>query len=654
MGRTFDAVPDRIDIRDWVYRPGLHSLPDVVINCDRVPFVLDQGVEGACTGFALAAVINFHLRQRNLSRSVSPRMLYELARRYDEWPGEQYEGSSARGAVKGWIAHGVCREEEWPYSQPGIQHFNSTIAEQALLTPGGAYYRVSHREVRDMHAALAESGILYMTLMVHEGWQQPGPHSQEFVYVDNGNLRRLDLPVIARKGRALGGHAVAIVGYTPEGFVIQNSWGTDWGNGGFALLPYEDYMLHATDVWVAQLGVPVRLNLWERAGNTDEVAGIHRAAPAVPLQAIRPFVINLGNNGELSETGQYWTTPQDIERLITEEIPQRSAGWKKIRILLYLHGGLNSADYSARRIISYRNRMLANEIYPVNIMWETGFEETLKAMFNDLFVDVDERAGGPAEWLRRFREGLIEAKDRSIELTAALPGTALWNEMKENARLASNHPDGRGGMQILASRVKQALSQLDAAYRKKFELHVIGHSAGAIFAAHALPRILESELPLKTVQFFAPAIRVDLFKQLVLPYVELGQCPLPTLYLLSDSGERDDTVGPYGKSLLFLVSNAFERRRETPLLGMERFVSSKGQTGDEYTDAELNSLFQKESKGLSSLVIAGARVASKSAERSQSNSHGGFDDDPVTLNSALRRIVGGELQSEFTVRDLQF
>ena len=38
----------------------------------------------------------------------------------------------------------------------------------------------------------------------------------------------------------------------------------------------------------------------------------------------------------------------------------------------------------------------------------------------------------------------------------------------------------------------------------------------------------------------------------------------------SDSGERDDTVGPYGKSLLFLVSNAFERRRETPLLGMER------------------------------------------------------------------------------------
>lgn len=35
-------------------------------------------------------------------------MLYELARRYDEWPGEGYEGSSARGAMKGWVRHGVC------------------------------------------------------------------------------------------------------------------------------------------------------------------------------------------------------------------------------------------------------------------------------------------------------------------------------------------------------------------------------------------------------------------------------------------------------------------------------------------------------------------------------------------------------------------
>ena len=48
------------------------------------------------------------------------------------------------------------------------------------------------------------------------------------------------LPIITRKGRADGGHAVAIVGYAEQGFIIQNSWGPGWGAGGFALLPYEE------------------------------------------------------------------------------------------------------------------------------------------------------------------------------------------------------------------------------------------------------------------------------------------------------------------------------------------------------------------------------------------------------------------------------
>ena len=108
LKRTFDAQPDRIDIRDRWYAPPLSPLPDQVINCDSVPVILNQGREGACTGFALAGVINYQLAARNLitaqddQRQASPRMLYEMARRYDEWPGENYEGSAARGAMMGW------------------------------------------------------------------------------------------------------------------------------------------------------------------------------------------------------------------------------------------------------------------------------------------------------------------------------------------------------------------------------------------------------------------------------------------------------------------------------------------------------------------------------------------------------------------------
>src|SRR4029079_10219678 len=96
------------DTRDCFFQPRLTPLPTSLVNCDHVPAILDQGNEGACTGFALAAVVNYLLAHQTVDRKVSPYMLYELARKYDEWPGEGYEGSSARGAMKGWVRHGVC------------------------------------------------------------------------------------------------------------------------------------------------------------------------------------------------------------------------------------------------------------------------------------------------------------------------------------------------------------------------------------------------------------------------------------------------------------------------------------------------------------------------------------------------------------------
>jgi len=104
-------------------------------------------------------------------------MLYDLARRYDEWPGENYDGSSARGAMKGWHKHGVCSDSVWPY-KPGRRQkdggLSETRAADALKRPLGAYVRVHHKALVAMHAAIAEVGILYATSTVDEGWQNVG------------------------------------------------------------------------------------------------------------------------------------------------------------------------------------------------------------------------------------------------------------------------------------------------------------------------------------------------------------------------------------------------------------------------------------------------------------------------------------------------
>ena len=66
----------------------------------KVP-VLDQGAEGACTGFGAATVANYLLLRRRVipdPMPVSPRMFCLLAKRHDEWPGEGYSGLEVRVA----------------------------------------------------------------------------------------------------------------------------------------------------------------------------------------------------------------------------------------------------------------------------------------------------------------------------------------------------------------------------------------------------------------------------------------------------------------------------------------------------------------------------------------------------------------------------
>lgn len=39
----------------------------------------------------------------------------------------------------------------------------------------------------------------------------------------------------------LGNHAIAIVGYNQNGFLIRNSWGKSYGNNGYYILPYDEF-----------------------------------------------------------------------------------------------------------------------------------------------------------------------------------------------------------------------------------------------------------------------------------------------------------------------------------------------------------------------------------------------------------------------------
>jgi hypothetical protein len=624
--RTLNARPDTLDFRDLTYEATLVEVPSK-IGLDTyekvgVP-ILDQGQEGACTGFGLATVVHYLLRKRAVvpdSAQVSPRMLYEMAKRHDEWPGEEYSGSSARGAMKGWHKYGVCEEDLWPYVFNKVDRvLTDKRAQAAARRPLGAYFRVNHKNLVAMHAALAEVGILYATSMVHEGWNDVGSDGQ--------------VPFSESK---LGGHAFAIVAYDQDGFWFQNSWGPTWGLRGFGHLSYDDWLQNGTDVWVARLGVPISLKKPE--GVAAALPGQSMQNESYTYRSLRPHLVSLGNDGALKPGGLYGSTPESLNELFQTDFPRITQNWKKKRILLYAHGGLVSEGNAVQRVSEYLPALLEHEVYPIAFIWRSDYWSTIKNIVEDAF-----RRRKPEGILGAAKDFMLDRLDDALEpLARMLTGKASWDEMKENALGATTSESGGARL---------ALGHLDTLLKNdpSIEVHVAGHSAGSIFHGPLLQLLStkgkitagdmkgESGLghQVETCTLWAPACTTALFKSDYLPLITAGQIKAFTLFTLTDCAEQDDNcAGVYHKSLLYLVSNAFEEKARIPLfrdgipiLGMETFVRH---------DQELSRLFGRKADW----ILSPNNAPEGSAKHSTAAHHGDFDDDVPTVRATLARILG--------------
>ncbi len=325
-----NVVPDRLDLRDRPYQPVVQVIPVAAMQPRYALPVLIQGDCNGCTGFALASVVHhlLHASGRKASEvPASPYMLYSMARRYDEFPGNPDVdiGSSLRGAMKGWYKHGACAAALWSDLKMPTAPVKDTSKDwwlDAVRRPLGAYYRVDTRSVTDMHVALNETGILYASAICHSGWDKGNG-------IKTAKGQYWQIP--AQKGQPDdGGHAFVIVGYTSAGFIIQNSWDTIWGSGGRAILSYEDWLDNAMDCWVAQIGVVTDLHLEIAQSPTLRTRdGKVQLAAETNLRRreIAPFIVDVENNGRLSNTGDFRTNDADLEALVNQHLGAARKAW---------------------------------------------------------------------------------------------------------------------------------------------------------------------------------------------------------------------------------------------------------------------------------------------------------------------------------------
>jgi hypothetical protein len=91
-----------------------HLPPGVRTRAWNFGAVLDQGDTPQCVGYATKGYLKCG-PITNPTPSLSPTDLYHKAQQNDEWPGEDYDGSSTLGAMKTLMELGLIGEYRWAF-----------------------------------------------------------------------------------------------------------------------------------------------------------------------------------------------------------------------------------------------------------------------------------------------------------------------------------------------------------------------------------------------------------------------------------------------------------------------------------------------------------------------------------------------------------
>jgi hypothetical protein len=207
------TVPSNIDLRRPWWRIG------------------DQGRTGSCVGWATTDGVarGVFVAAGELAPDIrlSPRFTWMASKETDAInarPQTMIEGAGTtlKAAVDILRNYGAVPESLLPFDVDTTMYLgNENAFYAAAATHRIASYFNLQRNFANWRTWLAQHGPILVGLNVDAAWDNAASTGGKLDTYEPGTVR--------------GGHAVAVVGYTDdERFILRNSWGTAWGDDGFA------------------------------------------------------------------------------------------------------------------------------------------------------------------------------------------------------------------------------------------------------------------------------------------------------------------------------------------------------------------------------------------------------------------------------------
>jgi hypothetical protein len=255
--RILNCLPSRNQETDWpatsAYDAGLVAALPIPARKDlRAPWwtVGDQGTTGSCVGWASAdSVIRWHLAMagripKESGKRLSPRYVWMAAKETDEFTSRptsfiESDGTSLKAALDIARKFGVVLDSVLPFAggtlyQGKVAVFYALAATLRIsgyfsLRPATTPASAKSALLQSWRKWIASGGPILTRLNVDDTWDNVGRDGKLVSYHPN---------------TARGGHAVALVGYDQNSFMVRNSWGKTWGDKGFAYAS-DDYAFAA-------------------------------------------------------------------------------------------------------------------------------------------------------------------------------------------------------------------------------------------------------------------------------------------------------------------------------------------------------------------------------------------------------------------------